>query len=262
MLADARAAAARLRERSDDPVFTLGFCMFGGHSWRLASTDLGAAGCMGFYGRPSTAADVVDQMSAPLLLLVAGDDQATSPQENAAFDQALTDAGKEHKTVVYDGAPHSFFDRSYAAVGAGLRRRVARRCSASSTRTAEAAGQRALDAARGRRASRQAVQSHCQVGTGALPQESGRSPCAGCPGREHVPAAAVAVGDGAAPPVGVGAGGRGLGRQGGRGPASPIWWRTKDSAAWAGGARGCGRGRAADRAATPAPVPGGRRPRR
>jgi carboxymethylenebutenolidase len=113
VLADARAAAARLRERSDDPVFTLGFCMFGGHSWRLASTDLGAGGCMGFYGRPSTAADVVDQMRAPLLLLVAGDDKGTSPEENAAFDQALTDAGKEHKTVIYDGAPHSFFDRSY-----------------------------------------------------------------------------------------------------------------------------------------------------
>ena len=114
VLADARAAADRLRARSDDPVFTLGFCMFGGHSWRLAATDLGAAGCMGFYGRPSTAADVVDEMTSPLLLLVAGDDQATSPQENAAFDQALTDAGKEHKTVIYDGAPHSFFDRSYA----------------------------------------------------------------------------------------------------------------------------------------------------
>ena len=69
---------------------------------------------MGFYGRPSTAADVVDAMTSPLLLLVAGADQATSPQENAAFDQALTDAGKDHKTVIYDGAPHSFFDRSYA----------------------------------------------------------------------------------------------------------------------------------------------------
>lgn len=113
VLADASAAAARLRERSDDPVFTLGFCMFGGHSWRLAATDLGAAGCMGFYGRPSTAEDVVEQMSAPLLLLVAGADRATSPEDNAAFDRALTAAGKDHEMVVYPGAPHSFFDRSF-----------------------------------------------------------------------------------------------------------------------------------------------------
>ena len=153
-------------------MFTLGFCMFGGHSWRLAATDLGAAGCMGFYGRPSTAADVVDEMAAPLLLLVAGDDQATSPQENAAFDQALTDAGKEHKTVIYDGAPHSFFDRSYAAVGAGLRRRVARDAGRSSTPTAEPASDR------GAGPGQASEQSHCQDGTGALPQESGRSPCA------------------------------------------------------------------------------------
>jgi carboxymethylenebutenolidase len=114
VLADASAAAARLRERSGDPIFTIGFCLFGGHSWRLAGTALQPAGSIGFYGRPSTAMEVLGQISAPLLLLVAGADQATSPQDNAAFDQALTDAGKEHKTVIYDGAPHSFFDRSYA----------------------------------------------------------------------------------------------------------------------------------------------------
>ena len=31
--------------------------------------------------------------------------------DNAAFEQALTTAGIEHELVVYDGAPHSFFDR-------------------------------------------------------------------------------------------------------------------------------------------------------
>jgi carboxymethylenebutenolidase len=28
-----------------------------------------------------------------------------------AFEQALVDAGVEQEIVVYDGAPHSFFDR-------------------------------------------------------------------------------------------------------------------------------------------------------
>jgi carboxymethylenebutenolidase len=113
VLADAHAAAARLRERSDAPVFTLGFCMFGGQSWRLAATDLHPAGSIGFYGRPSTVADVVDDLGSPLLILAAGDDQATSQQENAAFVGSLDTAGKVHDFVLYEGAPHSFFDRGF-----------------------------------------------------------------------------------------------------------------------------------------------------
>jgi carboxymethylenebutenolidase len=113
VLADAHAVAARLRERSDDPVFTLGFCMFGGHSWRLAATDLRPAGSMGFYGRPSTVEDVIADLAAPLLILAAGADEATSPQENAAFVHTLDAAEKVHDSVVYEGAPHSFFDRAF-----------------------------------------------------------------------------------------------------------------------------------------------------
>ncbi|MEO6145211.1 MAG: dienelactone hydrolase family protein [Dermatophilaceae bacterium] len=113
VLADSHAAAARLRERSGDPVFTLGFCLFGGESWLLAASDLDLAGCIGFYGRPGTALTVVDRMTAAVLILAAGADQATSPEDNAVFDRALTDAGKEHEYVLYDGAPHSFFDRSF-----------------------------------------------------------------------------------------------------------------------------------------------------
>jgi carboxymethylenebutenolidase len=114
VLADSHAAAARLRERSDDPLFTLGFCKFGGESWLLGASNLGASGCMGFYGRPGAAQVAVDKMTTPLLILAAGADQATSPADNAAFDRALTESGKEHEFVVYDGAPHSFFDRGFS----------------------------------------------------------------------------------------------------------------------------------------------------
>lgn len=113
VLVDAHAAAARLRSRSDDPVFTLGFCKFGAESWRLSATDLGAAGCMGFYGMPAAVANDIPAMTAPVLVLAAGADQATSPEGNEAFDRALAEAGKEHEYVIYDGAPHSFFDRSF-----------------------------------------------------------------------------------------------------------------------------------------------------
>jgi carboxymethylenebutenolidase len=114
LAADARAAKDRLASRSDDPVFTLGFCRFGAESWALAATDIGFAGCMGFYGKPGSVMDSVPAMTTSLLILAAGADAATSPEENAAFDRALNDAGVDHEFVEYAGAPHSFFDRSFA----------------------------------------------------------------------------------------------------------------------------------------------------
>ena len=113
VLADARAAKDRLAERSSDPVFTLGFCKFGGESWALSATDLGAAGCMGFYGHPGGVIDLVPSMTSPVLVLAAGADAATTPEENAAFASALSDTGVNYVFVEYEGAPHSFFDRSF-----------------------------------------------------------------------------------------------------------------------------------------------------
>ena len=51
------------------------------------------------------------EFEAPILALQAGDDANILPEHNAAFDEALTAAGVDHEVVVYDGAPHSFFDR-------------------------------------------------------------------------------------------------------------------------------------------------------
>lgn len=53
-------------------------------------------------------------LTAPLLILAAGDDQATSPQENEAIVDSLKEAGKEHDYVAYEGSAHSFFDRGFA----------------------------------------------------------------------------------------------------------------------------------------------------
>ena len=52
-------------------------------------------------------------MTAPLLLLHAGDDASIPREEVEGFEQALTDAGISHQAKVYPGAPHSFFDRRY-----------------------------------------------------------------------------------------------------------------------------------------------------
>ena len=117
--ADVRAAVARLREDGAEAVFTVGFCFGGSNSWLAAAGGHGLAGAVGFYGRPTgreghrAPTEVAAEMTAPILALQAGADQNITPEMNAAFDASLSDAGVEHELVVYDGAPHSFFDRRY-----------------------------------------------------------------------------------------------------------------------------------------------------
>jgi carboxymethylenebutenolidase len=50
-------------------------------------------------------------MACPILALQGGDDAAIPAEDSRGFDNALTAAGVEHEVVIYDGAPHSFFDR-------------------------------------------------------------------------------------------------------------------------------------------------------
>jgi carboxymethylenebutenolidase len=111
--ADAGAAAAVLNAAAPKPTFTVGFCFGGGQSWRLAASELPLAGTIGFYGLPRMVNDAVGQINRPLLLLIAGADTATPQEEFVALDARLTELGKEHRMVVYEGAPHSFFDRAF-----------------------------------------------------------------------------------------------------------------------------------------------------
>jgi carboxymethylenebutenolidase len=114
--ADIAAAVDYLRSPaggSTSRIFTVGFCFGGSTSWRQSATLEGLAGAVGFYGQPGRARPYIGQMRAPLLLLIAGDD-FTPQEEFEVFDQELTGAGVPHTTVVYPGAPHSFFDRTFA----------------------------------------------------------------------------------------------------------------------------------------------------
>ncbi len=114
--ADVAAAIAYLHSPAGGAardVFTVGFCFGGAASWRQSATQPGLAGAVGFYGVPARVRDYVGRMRAPLLLLVAGADH-TPLAEFEQFDRELTAAGVPHTMVVYEGAPHSFFDRSFA----------------------------------------------------------------------------------------------------------------------------------------------------
>jgi len=114
--ADVAAGIAYLRSPAGgatESVFTVGFCFGGAQSWRQSAAQPGLSGAIGFYGQPARVRDVIPQMRAPLLLLLAGNDQAATQEDFAEFDRQLTQAGVPHQKVVYEGAPHSFFDRSF-----------------------------------------------------------------------------------------------------------------------------------------------------
>ena len=115
---DVRAAVEHLRSLGVRNAFTVGFCMGGRHSWLAAAGGHALAGAVGFYGRPGEASDgtpgpaqVAERIEAPILALQAGADRNILREHNEAFEQALSAAGVEHELVVYEGAPHSFFDR-------------------------------------------------------------------------------------------------------------------------------------------------------
>jgi len=104
---------------------TGGFC-FGGAQSYLAATkpELGIDAAVAFYGTldpsrigfpfpmPNPLAEV-EKTSRPVLGLFGAADPLIPPDDIAAFDGGLNDAGVEHELISYPDAPHSFFDRSF-----------------------------------------------------------------------------------------------------------------------------------------------------
>ena len=119
--ADVGAAVTRLREQGATAVFTVGFCFGGRQSWLAAASGHGLAGAIGFYGRPAIGRDGspgptqrAGELEAPILALMGGADEGIPISVVKEFEQALEDAGVEHEIAIYEGAPHSFFDRKFA----------------------------------------------------------------------------------------------------------------------------------------------------
>jgi carboxymethylenebutenolidase len=108
--ADIRAAVDFLRDAGCRSIFTVGFCFGGSNSWNAAAAGHGLAGAVGFYGRPGRVERLAD-ISAPILALMGGADEGIPREDVEEFDRALATAGVEHDVQIYDGAPHSFFDR-------------------------------------------------------------------------------------------------------------------------------------------------------
>ena len=121
--ADVAASAAALRTRTGaQRVFVLGFCMGGRVAFNAAAEQDDLSGVVGFYGvtRKRDEADTdapidkVARMKAPVLGLFGGADGGIPAEDNERFDAALAGRKLAHEIVTYPGAPHSFFDRSFA----------------------------------------------------------------------------------------------------------------------------------------------------
>jgi len=114
--ADVGAAMSYLRSSDGGgakSLFTVGFCFGGSASWNQSAFYPDMGGCIGFYGRPMRSEPYISKMKAPLLVMVAGSDAATTPEQSADFERELTQAGVPHEQHIYPDAPHSFFDRTY-----------------------------------------------------------------------------------------------------------------------------------------------------
>ncbi|HEU5379660.1 MAG TPA: dienelactone hydrolase family protein [Ktedonobacteraceae bacterium] len=116
-LADARAALAHLE--TGKPKFIMGFCIGGSFSIMSSIEDLGLTGAIGFYaglnrqfsGSNGTVLAESVHVRNPFLGLFGGADQGIPAEQVHTLDENLDRAGVEHQIVIYEGAPHSFFDR-------------------------------------------------------------------------------------------------------------------------------------------------------
>jgi carboxymethylenebutenolidase len=125
LAADVAAAVAHVRSPQGggaSSVFTVGFCFGGRGSFNQAARRHGLAGVIGFYGRvarrdesdTNASIDLAKGFECPVLGLFGGTDQAITGEDVEAFREALDAAGVQNEIVTYDGAPHSFFDRTFA----------------------------------------------------------------------------------------------------------------------------------------------------
>jgi carboxymethylenebutenolidase len=120
MIADARAAVAFLRKRSDctGKLGAMGFCI-GGHMTYLTACETDVAAAASFYGGgiaapkgPGGKASTLSRtpkLGGRLLCLFGGRDALIPPAQVDAVRRALAEAKKRHEIVIYDAADHGFF---------------------------------------------------------------------------------------------------------------------------------------------------------
>ncbi len=103
-------------------IFTVGFCLGGRLSFNQAA-DRDLDGVIGFYGRTPGSrpgrrsrrrSSSRPRYRCPVLGLFGAADANIPVEDLDEFRRTLDDAGVPNEIVAYEGAPHSFFDRSFA----------------------------------------------------------------------------------------------------------------------------------------------------
>lgn len=117
---DVHASLAALSEQAPNAKnFVVGFCRGGMLALVSGTQDLPFAGLIPFYaglsrpmeGSGGTALERAHEVKYPVLGLFGGDDPGIPVEQVYQLDEELDKANVEHNIIVYNGAPHSFFDR-------------------------------------------------------------------------------------------------------------------------------------------------------
>jgi carboxymethylenebutenolidase len=108
---DLEAAFAYLAARPDvkpGKIGSVGWCMGGGWSIKLAMSEPKLSACAVNYGSLPTEAASIAKIKAPVLGNFGADDRGITPESVRAFDAAMKAAGKPVDVKIYDGAGHAF----------------------------------------------------------------------------------------------------------------------------------------------------------
>jgi len=108
---DLRAAFDYLASQSNvkkDRIGSIGWCMGGGYSLRVAILEPTLAADVIHYGSLITDPEQLKKINAPILGIFGGQDRGITPDDVKKFQQVLTQLGKKVETKIYPDSGHAF----------------------------------------------------------------------------------------------------------------------------------------------------------
>jgi len=100
----------RLPNVKQDRIGSVGYCMGGGLSLKLACVNKELAAAVVFYGRNPSPIDLVKNIDCPILGNYAGEDKGITEADVNLLRDTLKKYGKTYDVKIYPGAPHGFFN--------------------------------------------------------------------------------------------------------------------------------------------------------
>jgi len=115
MAADGEAYLDELAKVAEEPVAITGYCMGARMGWRIAAAHPGrVAALAGFHGGGLVTDDETSphlsagELRAEVYFGHADNDPSNDPEQIAALDAAMEEAGVAHRSEVYEGAAHGY----------------------------------------------------------------------------------------------------------------------------------------------------------